>query len=128
MPRLTRQEFEDKLALMLPGEKVCYHTGSIMHDRLVGEDFGKVNNVAHAAFVACEKGIVHLTQRRVKGDQTMFDYLAVKKPPPYKPIEWEGAYAFDRMAIKRPQPARTENLSVRKGHNVGGKVGSDQPA
>jgi hypothetical protein len=102
MPRMTRQDFEDALALLRPGEKVCYHTGSLMRDRVQGLDFGKVNNVAHAAFLALEAGKVHLTQRYI-GDGR-YDYLAVKRPPPFKPVEWTGCYDPDRTSIKKAKP------------------------
>ena len=100
---LTRQELEDRLDGMVPGEKLRYHTGSLMHDRVRGFDFGKVNNVAHAAFVAYEAGKVHLTQRYLA--PLTYDYFIVKKPAPFKAVEWTGCYDPHRNSIKRLAPA-----------------------
>lgn len=102
---ITRQEFEDRLATTKPGEKILYHTGSIMRDRVCGFNFGTVNNVAHAAFVAFEAGKVHLTQRRVPNDQCTYDYIAVKRSPPFKTVKWTGCYDPDRNCIRKAKPA-----------------------
>lgn len=98
---ITRQELEEKIATMHPGEKLRYHTGSVMQDRVRGFDFGMVNNVAHAAFVAYEAGKVHLVQRYLA--PLVYDYFVVKKPAPFKPVEWTGCYDTYRLTIKKPK-------------------------
>lgn len=102
---MTRQEFEDKLVNMKPGEKLVYYTGHIMFDRQRGYEFGKVNNLAHAAFMAYEAGKVYITQRRVKAEPErnlpdVFQYIAVKKAPPFKEVKWTGCYDPERTSLR----------------------------
>lgn len=103
MGRMTRSSFEEKVLLATVGERITYHIGSLMYDRTRGGDFMTVDNVAHAAFLACEAGSVHLTQRYIA--PCSYEYIAVKKPAPRKPVEWVGCYSRDPMAHKKVKVA-----------------------
>lgn len=100
---ITRTEFEDQVRTMKPGEKIRYHVGSLVHDREHSPDFGKVGMVAHAALMACEEGKVHLVQRRVRHGE--YEYFAVKRPSPHKPVNWTGCYDPDRTTLRKVVPA-----------------------
>lgn len=99
---ITRTELEDQLRVMKPGEKLRYHTGSLMRDRICGAELGKINNVAHAAFAACEAGIVDLGQTHIA--ESCSDYYVIKRRPPHKPIVWTGCYDPHRTSIKKVSP------------------------
>ena len=101
---MTRQEFESRLKAAHPGEKIIYHFGNLMRDRKVGGTFGVVDDVAYAAWKACEEGTVDLVQRRV-AHMDVFDYVAVKRKPPYEPVVWMGCYDPTPHLIRKGKKA-----------------------
>lgn len=96
---MARKDFEEKVLAATTGQKIIYHVGSLMYDRTQGFDFMKVDNVAHAAFLAFEDGSVHLTQRYLA--PCKFEYIAIKKPAPRKPVKWEGCYDPHRTSLRK---------------------------
>ncbi len=101
---MTRQEFEIRVAGAPPGTRIVYHFGNLMRDRKVGGTFGVVDDVAYAAWKACEDGMVDLVQRRV-AHMDVFDYVAVKRKPPYEPVVWMGCYDPTPHLIRKGKKA-----------------------
>lgn len=101
---MSRQTFEDAVAIATPGTRISYHIGLLMEDRCRGPEFLKVDNVAHAAFKAFEAGTVHLTQRRLSPNQC--EYIAVKRSAPFKTVKFTGCYDLSPvMSSKRVKVA-----------------------
>ena len=73
---MKRIPFMSALAYAKRGEQVVYHVGSLMFDRLVGEDFQSVHATACAAWEAYEQKRVSLVQRKTVSHR--FEYIAVK--------------------------------------------------
>jgi len=87
---MLRQDFEGHIATLPAGRALIYHIGNMMWDRERGTGFQRVNSTAHAAWEAMEAGKVYLVQRRVLPD--VFEYVAIKRDPPYSAVEWTGCY------------------------------------
>ena len=74
---MTRVNFLAKLAHAQRGEKVVYHTGSLMFDRMIGQQFQTVHAIGVAAWEAYMQGRCLLFQRKIAPLQ--FEYIAVKQ-------------------------------------------------
>ena len=72
---LSHQEFMSRLKHSKKGDRIVYHVGSLMYDRLVGPDRDKVDGVGDAAYAAYEMKTVNLFQHKVVPG--MFEYIAV---------------------------------------------------
>lgn len=96
---MTRQEFDQQVSIMEPGQAWVYHRGALMGDRQRGCAFQAVDNTACAAWAALEAGKVKLFQRRVGPSET--DYIAIKNPEPYQPIKWTGCYDPMLLSTKK---------------------------
>jgi hypothetical protein len=73
---MTRLAFLAELSGARRGDRVTYHTGSLMTDRKVGSLCLQVSAVAAAAWEAYETGRCMLVQQRV--GPLAFNYIAVK--------------------------------------------------
>lgn len=78
-PVMTYIGMNEWIANMLPGHKLVYHVGSLMHDRQSGLHFQTVHGVALAASEAYDRGEVTLVQRKLA--PLKFEYIAIKKAP-----------------------------------------------
>lgn len=116
----SRADFLAWIAKAEPGETATYHTGSLMHDRMVGARFLEVHSIAVAAWEKMEAGEITITQAKVRPG--VFDYRAKKLPAPFKPVIWCGPYATETK--KHTKPSRTSD--DRKAFAMGCALGRDQ--
>lgn len=75
---LTYSAMNELLPALEPRQKMVYHVGSLMHDRVRGQHFATVHGVALAAWEAYERGEVILTQRKLTDPYT-YEYIAIKR-------------------------------------------------
>lgn len=74
---MTRMSFLADLATARAGDKIVYHTGLLMMDRLFGPEFQNIHAIATAALDAFKEGRVHLVQKRIS--RGVCAYIAVKR-------------------------------------------------
>lgn len=72
----TFASFNDLVPRMTVGQKIIYHVGSLMYDRLRGPSFQTAHGCALAAYQAYERGEVTLVQRKI--GLFTFEYIAIK--------------------------------------------------
>lgn len=105
---MTKDLFVAAVAAAKPGERVLYHTGMLMADRVYGRDFMAIHATAREAFDLMEAGVVRLFQ--TKFGEGRYDYLAEKLAPPWEPVQWTGCY-YTSPSPKRRRP-RTVDVQV----------------
>lgn len=74
---MTRMSFLSDLATARAGDKIVYHTGFLMMDRMFGPEFQNIHAIATAAFEAHKEGRVDLVQKRIA--RGVCAYIAVKR-------------------------------------------------
>lgn len=72
----TFATLNDLLPAMEKGQRLVYHVGSLMFDRLRGPMYATVHGVALAAYQAYERGEVTLVQRKIAPLQ--YEYIAIR--------------------------------------------------
>lgn len=96
---MNRLEFDAAVEAAKPGAAIVYHTGHMFGgDRRNGLHFLAVDNVARAAWNAMEAGKIHLVQKRIRDGA--YAYMAIKRPPPFKKVEWLGCYNTSPLYTK----------------------------
>lgn len=101
---ISRPIMLEQIETMKPGERLIYHTGHLMYDRALGQNFLVVNATACAAWDAMEAGKVRLVQRAVHDSLNFkeFEYSIIKRAAPYKPVGWWGCYATSKFKYSKP--------------------------
>ena len=74
---MTRASFLADLATAKPGDKIVYHTGLLMMDRMFGPTFQNVHAIGTAALEAWDENRVHLVQKRIAPG--VCAYIAIKR-------------------------------------------------
>ena len=74
---MTRASFLANLATAKPGDKIVYHTGLLMMDRMFGPTFQNVHAIGTAALEAWDENRVHLVQKRIAPG--VCAYIAIKR-------------------------------------------------
>lgn len=74
---VTAKGVTDALKMLKPGQRVVYHTGSLMFDRQRGLEFGRVHGAAKAAWDAYTAGLVTLVQRKLA--PLKYEYIAIRR-------------------------------------------------
>ena len=72
---MTTTEFDRWLRLAVPGDRVVYHTGLLMKDRLEDEELDLL--AVRVWWEGRRGGLVELVQRRIGAGQC--EYVAVKR-------------------------------------------------
>ena len=75
---MTRMSFLADLSTAKAGDKIVYHTGLLMMDRMFGPTFQNVHAIATAALEAWDENRVHLVQKRIAPG--VCTYIAIKRP------------------------------------------------
>jgi hypothetical protein len=91
---MTCAAINEALPTMQPGERLIYHVGSLMYDRIRGPAFGTVHGAAQAAWEAHTRGEVTLVQHKV--GPNVYEYIAIKRPAPKVAAKVDGKVARKR--------------------------------
>lgn len=74
---LTPDTFGKRISHARKGDRVVYHTGLLMYDRLFGHPGAELDAIALAAWRMYEAGAVTLVQRKISDGN--YEYMAVVK-------------------------------------------------
>lgn len=94
---LIRTDFQTRLALANAGERITYHTGDLMFDRVRGS---QLDVTASAAWDAHLAGECLLVQKRI--GPNVWEYIAIRATGQPKP-HYTGAYDADFLEGRAPR-------------------------
>lgn len=90
---LIRARFQELLMTAAPGDRIIYFEGDLLFQRQKGS---QLDATATAAWDAHLEGTCILAQRKI-GLNT-WEYMAIKRRYPTKPIVYTGCYDADHLA------------------------------